>query len=73
MEQLLHTPEGVRDIYHEECAKKLALHPLPKHFYFFKTHVIKQVFCTVIDKKKGNSILFFKIPHKVHLVFMDIV
>ena len=25
MEQLLHTPEGVRDIYHEECAKKLAL------------------------------------------------
>ncbi len=21
MEQLLHTPEGVRDIYHEECAK----------------------------------------------------
>lgn len=25
MEQLLHTPEGVRDIYHAECAKKLAL------------------------------------------------
>lgn len=25
MKQLLHTPEGVRDIYHEECAKKLAL------------------------------------------------
>ena len=26
-----------------------------------------------VDKKKGNSILFFKIPHKGHLVFMDIV
>ena len=23
--QLLHTPEGVRDIYSEECARKLAL------------------------------------------------
>ena len=25
MKHLLHTPEGVRDIYNEECAVKLAL------------------------------------------------
>ena len=25
MEKLLHTPEGVRDIYNMECRKKLAL------------------------------------------------
>ncbi|MCI8637929.1 MAG: ATP phosphoribosyltransferase regulatory subunit [Coprococcus sp.] len=25
MKQLLHTPEGVRDLYHKECAQKLAL------------------------------------------------
>ena len=25
MEKLLHTPEGVRDIYNVECGKKLAL------------------------------------------------
>ena len=25
MEKLLHTPEGVRDIYNLECKKKLAL------------------------------------------------
>ena len=25
MEQLLHTPEGVRDIYNGECARKLAV------------------------------------------------
>ena len=26
--QLLHTPEGVRDIYNEECEKKLELQDL---------------------------------------------
>ena len=25
MQKLLHTPEGVRDIYNEECEKKLVL------------------------------------------------
>lgn len=25
MDSLLHTPEGVRDIYNEECSKKNAL------------------------------------------------
>ena len=25
MDRLIHTPEGVRDIYAEECAKKMAV------------------------------------------------
>ena len=28
MKQILHTPEGVRDIYNEECQKKLCLQEL---------------------------------------------
>ena len=36
MKQLLHTPEGVRDIYQEECAKKLSLQSgLRKTFHLY--------------------------------------
>ncbi len=38
MEQLLHTPEGVRDIYHEECAKS----------WHFRTDFIRLCICTDI-------------------------
>ena len=31
MEQKLHTPEGVRDIYNKECETKLALQKKLKH------------------------------------------
>ena len=42
MEQLLHTPEGVRDIYHEECAKKLALqNRLHKTLHLYGYHDIQ--------------------------------
>ena len=27
MDSLLHTPEGVRDIYNEECSKKMHCQP----------------------------------------------
>ena len=42
MKQLLHTPEGVRDIYHEECAKKLALqNRLHKTLHLYGYHDIQ--------------------------------
>lgn len=31
--QLLHTPEGVRDIYAEECARKLAVEQKIQHVF----------------------------------------
>ena len=41
-EKLLHTPEGVRDIYHEECAKKLALqNRLHKTLHLYGYHDIQ--------------------------------
>ena len=42
MKQLLHTPEGVRDIYHEECARKLALqNRLHKILHLYGYHDIQ--------------------------------
>ena len=42
MEKLLHTPEGVRDIYNVECGKKLALeNRLKKTLHFFGYHDIQ--------------------------------
>ena len=36
MKQLLHTPEGVRDIYNKECAKKLTIQEkLNKVFHLY--------------------------------------
>ena len=42
MEQLLHTPEGVRDIYNQECAKKLAVQDkLHEMFHLYGYHDIQ--------------------------------
>lgn len=42
MKQLLHTPEGVRDIYNVECGKKLALESrLHKVFHLYGYHDIQ--------------------------------
>ena len=42
MKKLLHTPEGVRDIYNVECGKKLALERrLKKVFHMDGYHDIK--------------------------------
>ena len=42
MKQLLHTPEGVRDIYKDECARKLALtNRLHKVLHLYGYHDIQ--------------------------------
>ena len=41
MEKLLHTPEGVRDIYNVECGKKLALENRLKTLHLFGYHDIQ--------------------------------
>lgn len=42
MKKLLHTPDGVRDIYNVECGKKLVLESrLKKTFHFFGYHDIQ--------------------------------
>ncbi len=42
MKQLLHTPEGVRDIYNQECAKKLAVQDkLHEMFHLYGYHDIQ--------------------------------
>ena len=66
MKQLLHTPEGVRDIYHEECAKKLALqNRLHKTLHLYGYHDIQtpmyeyfDVFRKEIGTLQGNYINF---------------
>ena len=42
MKKVLHTPEGVRDIYNVECGKKLALEiRLKKTFHLYGYHDIQ--------------------------------
>ena len=42
MKKLLHTPEGVRDIYNVECGKKLALESrLKKTLHLYGYHDIQ--------------------------------
>ena len=42
MKKLLHTPEGVRDIYNVECGKKLALEGrIKKVFHLYGYHDIQ--------------------------------
>ena len=42
MEKLLHTPEGVRDIYNVECGKKLALeNRLKKHCIYLDIMIFR--------------------------------
>lgn len=69
MKQLLHTPEGVRDIYHEECAKKLALqNRLNKILHLYGYHDIQTPmfeFFDVFRKEIGT------IPSKELYKFFD--
>lgn len=56
MEQLLHTPEGVRDIYHEECAKKLALqNRLHKTLHLYGYHDIQTPMYEYFDVFRKES------------------
>lgn len=56
--QLLHTPEGVRDIYAEECAKKLAVQDkLQKVFYLYGYQNIETPmfeFFDIFKKERGS-------------------
>ena len=69
MKQLLHTPEGVRDIYNEECAKKLALqNRLHKMLHLYGYHDIQTPmfeFFDVFRKEIGT------IPSKELYKFFD--
>lgn len=69
MKQLLHTPEGVRDIYNEECAKKLALtNRLHKVLHLYGYHDIQTPmfeFFDVFRKEIGT------IPSKELYKFFD--
>lgn len=56
MEQLLHTPEGVRDIYHEECAKKLALqNRLHKTLHLYGYHDIRLLCMNILMYSEKRS------------------
>lgn len=58
MERLLHTPEGVRDIYNKECAKKLMLSRALRHrinlygFHDIQTPTFE--FFDVFSKERGT-------------------
>lgn len=69
MKQLLHTPEGVRDIYNEECTKKLALqNRLHKMLHLYGYHDIQTPmfeFFDVFRKEIGT------IPSKELYKFFD--
>ena len=69
MKQLLHTPEGVRDIYKDECARKLALtNRLHKVLHLYGYHDIQTPtfeFFDVFRKEIGT------IPSKELYKFFD--
>lgn len=56
--RLLHTPEGVRDIYDEECRKKLAVQHIIRHlFHTFGYHDIQTPtfeFFDIFSKERGS-------------------
>lgn len=58
--QLLHTPEGVRDIYSEECARKLALQErILKVFHLYGYESIETPtfeFFDIFNKERGSVI-----------------
>lgn len=61
MEKLLHTPEGVRDIYNMECRKKLALEEqlhkiLRLHGYHDIPDALHLNFLMYSAKKSGLSV-----------------
>ena len=89
--QLLHTPEGVRDIYNEECEKKLELqdrlHKALKQHGYHSIQTPTFEFFDIFGKevgtipsselykffdREGNTLLIFKILHKLNLVSMHI-
>ncbi|MEG7531478.1 MAG: ATP phosphoribosyltransferase regulatory subunit [Hungatella sp.] len=57
---LLHTPDGVRDIYHEECAKKLAVQDKIKavfHLYGYQNIETPTFeFFDIFNKERGSVI-----------------
>ena len=61
MKKLLHTPEGVRDIYNVECGKKLALESrLKKVFHMYGYHDIQTIPSRELYKffdKEGNTLV----------------
>ena len=57
--QLLHTPEGVRDIYAEECAKKMAVQEqIQQVFHLYGYQNIETPICEFFDifKKERGSV-----------------
>lgn len=57
--QLLHTPEGVRDIYSEECARKMAVeNEIQKVFHLYGYHSIQTPtfeFYDIFKKERGSA------------------
>ena len=47
--------------------------PVPEVFKNFKGQVIKDIFVGKVDQEKGDPSLFFKLPHKVNLMPVDIL
>ena len=58
--QLLHTPEGVRDIYNEECERKLVLqeklHHVLKQYGYQDIQTPMFEFFDVFGKERGSVI-----------------
>ena len=58
MEILLHTPEGVRDIYNSECATKLALqsrlHHVLEHYGFRDIQTPSFEFFDIFSQERGT-------------------
>lgn len=56
--QLLHTPEGVRDIYNEECARKIyiedKIHSVFKHYGYRDIQTPTFEFFDIFNKERGS-------------------
>ena len=62
MEKLLHTPEGVRDIYNVECGKKLALeNRLKKTLHLFPIFSLFLYICIKLSEQSEET---QRTPHR---------
>ena len=70
-ERLLHTPEGVRDIYNGECARKLMvqnrIHDVLKSYGYNDISTPTFEFFDVFNKERGSSSLT---GMAIHLCFV---